>query len=146
MRGIVLLLLPLALLAADHKKPAAKTKPAVAAKTARPAIPPEAVEIGPDTYRYKDKDGKTWIYHRTPFGASREEEKAADAKPAPEAVQTPVRVSINGDEVRFERKSPFGTQTWTKKKTQLTDEEKAWVAHQRKDGNESADRNKTMEK
>ena len=148
MRGIVLMLLPLALLAADQaKKPAApKTKAAV--KSSRPAIPPDAVQIGPDKYRYTDKDGKTWIYYRTPFGASRAEEKTGDAKPAPPVAVAPipVKVSVEGDEVRFERKSPFGKQIWTKNKSELTDEEKTWVAEQQKDSENSANRTKTTEK
>jgi hypothetical protein len=149
MRAIVLLLLPLSVLAADQaKKPAQPKTKAAVKRTApsAPAIPPEAVEIAPQTYRYTDKDGKNWIYHRTPFGASKEEEKVGEAKPAPVVDTTPVKVSVEGEEVRFERKMPFGKQTWTKKKSELNDEERTWLAEQQKDADSSANRTKTTEK
>ena len=55
----------------------------------------------------------------TPFGES---------KPSPaSAPQT--KVTEMGDSVRFERPSPFGVYRWTKKKTELTeDEKKLWDA------------------
>jgi hypothetical protein len=145
MRAIVLLLLlPLALLAADHKKPARPARSTAPAKTAEPAIPRDAVEIGPDAYRYTDKDGKTWIYRRTPFGVSKQEQKA-EAKPEPPPAPTvPVTVSVEGDQVRFERKSPFGKQVWTKKRSELTEEEAAWLAAKEKNEG-SATRTKAAE-
>jgi len=116
-----LLLLPLALLAADGKKAApAPSKPAAASSS----VPAGATEIAPQAWRYTDKDGKTWIYRQTPFGLLRAEEQ--QRKPSTEAPS--VKTTDLGDSVRFEQQTPFGVRTWTKSKTELTTDEKSWFA------------------
>lgn len=99
--------------AADEKKTAAAPPPAI-------TIPKDAV-ANPDgvTYTWTDKDGKKWVYAKTPFGIMK----------SPAAAQTsdatvPTKAIDKGDTVRFERSSPFGTMAWEKKKTDLTDEER----------------------
>jgi hypothetical protein len=37
----------------------------------------------------------------------------------------------DGDVIRFERKAPFGSQKWTRKKTELNDEERAVIEQSR---------------
>ena len=121
-------------------------------------VPAGSSEVGPGTYRFVDKDKKVWIYRKTPFGFQKSEETAAasegdrarkpDAAPAaspqpdPNRTATPfgeskapasgmptTKVTEVGDSVRFERASPFGPYRWTKKKTELTDDEKKlWEA------------------
>jgi hypothetical protein len=104
-------------------------------------VPKEAVEVKPGVYRYVDKSNKAWLYSKSPFGYMRSAEDAvrADA-PAPSekanpektpfgesraAANTPTtKVTDQGDSVRFERPSPFGVYRWTRKKTELTDDEK----------------------
>ena len=106
-----------------NKKPA---NPPAAAK-ARPkppaplvTIPADAVKLPNGSYRYTDKDGKNWIYSNTPFGVSKFEETEA-----PQATGAdPTKAIDKGDVVRFERPSPFGTMSWEKKKTELTDDER----------------------
>lgn len=130
-------------------------------------VPKDAQELKPGVYRHVDKDGKAWIYRKTPFGVNRgleENEPAPDAESLadtkPESTKTtdgskrmtpfgPVKVTGNapaeakpaeaprdltkvteaGDTLRFERPTPFGAYRWTKKKTELTEQEKAlWEA------------------
>ena len=50
------------------------------------------------------------------------------AQPVPEPSQSksdPVVVTDLGDRYRFEKKTPIGQSSWTRKKSELTDEEKA---------------------
>jgi hypothetical protein len=93
------------------------------------AIPAGAKQVEPNLYRFTDSDGKTWNYRQTPFGISKWEEKSTPAaQPAPESSQAkgvPVVVTDLGDSYRFEKKTPFGQSSWTRKKSELTDEEKA---------------------
>ena len=108
---------------ATKKKAAAA--PAPAAPVKRLEIPAGAVERD-GRYFYTDADGKKWIYVRTPFGASRMEDNGGAApavKPAEPFAN--VKITESGDTVTFERPSPFGTAKWQKKKSELTDEEKA---------------------
>lgn len=140
----------------------------VCAAEAPPAgVPKGAQEVKPGVYRHVDKDGKAWLYRRTPFGVNRgleanepapEADTLADAKPdstrtgdetkrltpfgpvktqaRPSADAKPVeappnltKVTESGDTLRFERPTPFGPYRWTKKKSELTDEEKSlWEA------------------
>ncbi|SRR5579864_2385851 len=114
--------------AADQKSDKNK-KPA--AKAQEITIPADAVEIAPQTYRSTDNKGKAWIYHRTPFGISRtedkpvspeSEQKTADAKE--QFLQTTTAVE-DGESIRFVRDSPFGRAEWSKKKTDLNEIEQA---------------------
>lgn len=118
-------LMTIMLAAADapSAKPAA---PAPTAKSALPAgIPAGAVEISPGTYRLPDKQGKNWLYRVTPFGVARFEDKPEPAPAAP--IADSIRATEDGDMIRFERPSPFGTYRWQKKKSDLApDERQAW--------------------
>src|SRR5437899_1702497 len=114
MLKIALLFLPLALMAADDKKP----------ESTPPGVPSGATKVAPYTYRLSDKDGKTWIYRQTPFGYSKAEEKAQDAKETPLAPPPPTKVKDLGDRYRFERQGMMGKMVWERKKTELTDDEK----------------------
>src|SRR5579864_1717036 len=79
----------------------------------RVTLPPGAVLTAPGTYRYSDADGKKWTYRQTPFGLAKFEEK--DDKAADESIRRAaanVQASEDGEYVRFERPSPFGTYRW----------------------------------
>ncbi len=117
-----------------NKKPSqpAKQTPEQQAKAQQAqtqSIPPGAKLVEPNLYRYTDSDGKTWNYRQTPFGVSKWEETSAPTpQPAPQSSQAksvPVVVTDMGDRYRFEKKTPFGQSSWTRKKSELTDEEKA---------------------
>lgn len=141
------------MLAAD-KAPADKTtkrtaSPAAATpapKSGSISIPADAVEIGPQVYRYKDADGKSWIYRKTPFGISKMEEMTT-GQPAPPLMSTPapppgeskIKVTAvdKGDSVRFEQQTPMGPRVWERKKSELTAQESAWLERS-KNGDTSA--------
>jgi hypothetical protein len=109
--------------------PAKTTKPAAKPAKKGPApltVPPDAVQVSPGLYRWTDKDGKGWMYRRTPFGVSRWQEDSEDTKQ--KAIVQQTTAVEQGDSVRFERASPFGKQTWVKKKTDLDEtEQKIWA-------------------
>jgi len=86
-----------------------------------PPLPAGAVQIEKNAWRATDKDGKTYIYRRTPFGFSKYE---ADEVPVEEPVAGLVAID-KGDTVEFQRKTPFGLSKWTKKKNELDDNEAA---------------------
>jgi hypothetical protein len=112
------------------KKSAAKP----ASPTAELKLPAGATMVEPGTYTYTDAKGKKWIYRKTPFGLSRAEDKPApaDAAPAP-PLGAGMTATEDGDSVRFERPSPFGVYRWQKKKSDLTDDERAaWERSQPK--------------
>jgi hypothetical protein len=117
----------------NRARAAAPSRPSTASADNSTALPKGAVEVEPNLYRYTDAAGKTWLAKRTPFGFSRWEDKPAPSQPVAQvpAAQpdkaTPVKVTDLGDTVRFERPTPFGKNTWVRKKTELDDEEKAWL-------------------
>ena len=105
--------------AADKKKTAAPAPQAV-------TIPKDAVANSDGlTYTWTDKEGKKWVFARTPFGIvkSPASDQTNDAPIATKAID-------KGDTVRFERPGPFGTIAWEKKKTDLTDEERGILESQ----------------
>lgn len=117
--------------APDAKAP----QPAKAAHTSSSStiqgIPNGAVKIDENTFRYQEKDasgkpGKVWLFRRNPFGVSKVEESEAAkiglVQPGPD---TPATATDLGDSYRFERPGPFGAKIWTKKKSELTPEERA---------------------
>ncbi len=124
--SILAVLVAAGLVAGDGIKKAPPRKTATQPAASAPAGPPKgAVEVSAGTYRYVDAQGKVWNYRRTPFGWMKGEEK--DMKPSaatPISAAPQTRVFEDGDSVRFERKTPFGVQRWTRKKSEMTEEEK----------------------
>jgi hypothetical protein len=112
------------------------TAPAPRTASAEPKIPAGAVKSADGSYKYTDKNGKTWTYRETPFGVSKSEDKTVDATATPfgkskeptvapqPAASKPgdianTKAFDEGDTIRFERPSPFGTSVWRKKKSEL---------------------------
>jgi hypothetical protein len=114
---------------AQKSKASAAQKPTAAQKANPPVltIPEGAKLVEPNTYRFTDSSGKTWMYRQTPFGISRWEDSPAPAAPQLAPQTQPTTVTDLGDSVRFERKTAFGVSQWVRKKTELTDEEKALI-------------------
>ena len=115
----VLLAAALTLTADDSKKAKGPLK-----------VPADAVKVDSLTHRHTDADGKTWIYRRTPFGLVRYEAEdsetgAKPAKPKASSSSPLLQAFDEGDSVRFEKQTPFGKHRWTRKKTELNDEERA---------------------
>lgn len=112
---------------AQNAKQAAGTKPAEKqAKTSKaPAgVPADAVEVREGVWRAVDKKGTAWLYTATPFGFRK---TAEDEAPAPTGRSAAVPqdsglkvTGVDGDDVKLEAPSPFGTRKWTKKRADLT--------------------------
>ncbi len=115
---------------ADTKKKTAPAKTAPASPFL--TIPKGAVQDADGNYAFTDKQGKKWLYRQTPFGVVRKPdagESPAAAKASEFSGQS-VKVTDAGDTVKFERQSPFGPAKWEKKKSDLTDDEKALLQQQ----------------
>ena len=125
---VVSLMTVVTLTAADQK-PAAKK--AVPAKAQQITIPEGAVEFEPYAYRYTDREGKKWIYRKTPFGVMRAEDTSGSPESIRKAQEETARLvdlttaTEDGDSIRFERATPFGPMKWKRKKTELNDVERA---------------------
>ncbi len=116
--------------AAQNQKAPPSPSQKAEARSQVQSIPAGATQVEPNLYRYTDSNGKTWNYRQTPFGISRWEEKSTPAAEAAPAKREPVVVTDLGDSYRFEKKTPFGNSTWVRKKSELTDEEKALAGDQ----------------
>ncbi len=82
--------------------------------------------------RSVSKDGKKYVERQTPFGVARVEDKG-DEKQKPEEPPANMRAFEEGDSIRFERQTPFGVARWVRKKSELTEMERAaWERERRK--------------
>ena len=116
-----------ALLSAAEQKPAPKpAATAAAADQAPPAgVPAKAVLVEPGIWKDTDTKGKTWLYKVSPFGVSKVAEKPEPASGSSgnmyagtvSAAEKPSNVvaTIDGDTIRFQQPTPFGTKKWTRK-------------------------------
>jgi hypothetical protein len=107
-----------------HIAPAAGAKNDSAAAV---AIPANAVKVDEQHYRAKDANGLDWIYTKTPFGINKGRADQAESV-TPARTDRGVQASVRGDQVFFERRTPFGVNAWTKKLSELTPEEKTLIA------------------
>ncbi len=149
MKKLILILMPLTLLVGQQKKsvkkrtaapapsavtqsaPAAQPVPAAAlpppsGTAEQPKIPAGAKEVEPFLFSFTDAQGKKWLYRQTPFGVVKWEDKPVSAAPIADNTN-PVIITDLGDSVRFLWKTPFGDQSWVRKKSELNDEEKAMM-------------------
>jgi len=94
-------------------------------------LPPDATPLGTNTYAHTDASGKKWIYKTTPFGVHRTEVTGQEGSAQAGSAEH-VKVTDAGDQLQFERSTPFGMSTWTKKKSELTAWEKqVWEEQKR---------------
>jgi len=111
-------------------------------------IPADAKQVDAHTWMALDQNGKKWFYRQTPFGVvktDRDPGAQTDAAPkrtpfdganpaprsaaAEKSLQKPsVKVTDLGDSYSFERQTPFGPSRWTRKKSDLTDADKALIS------------------
>ena len=69
---------------------------------------------------------------RTPFGRSKSNSEQKP-KPDPPATTPFMQVEEKGDSIVFKRRTPFGIQAWTKKRSEMTPEEQEMLRdHQAK--------------
>jgi hypothetical protein len=87
-------------------------------------MPADVVEVRTDVFRQVDKNGKAWIYRRMPFGIfkSPETENMKQILADPPDRQN-VKELPDGT-LEFTKLTPFGVGRYTRKKADLTDEEK----------------------
>ncbi len=107
----------------ETKAAPARTQPADV------VIPAGAVEGADGNFHYTDKQGKKWLYRKTPFGVAKSEDKPAAASAQQQQPQedTLTVATDAGESVHFEKPSPFGTVKWDKKKTELdANEQSIW--------------------
>jgi hypothetical protein len=115
---------------ADASKPAESSKspaepaepPRVVYTPSKPKPPEGAVEIKPGLWRLVEKDGKVWHYRQTPFGLAKFDPNETPTESEEELIG--VVAFDKGDSVEFQRKTPFGTTKWTKKKSEMTGPER----------------------
>ena len=124
MKTVLLIGVSAMLLTAQTKSPAS-ARPVHSVKAPATIIPAGATRVEPYIYRYTDAQGRNWMYRETPFGITKWEEKDVP-KAAPDSLE-PIVVTDLGDSVRFSHKYPFGEQVWTRKKAELTEEDKAMI-------------------
>lgn len=116
---------------ASTRSDAKPSDPKQESKGGAPTIPEGATEIDAYTYRHIDAQGKPWIYRKTPFGVVKFEDKPAADKPTID-MTNPIVITEEGENVKFEWTTPFGRQSWSKKKADLTDDEKATMDREKK--------------
>ena len=110
---------------AKKSKTAPPSQKAAAAPAAPLTPPQDAEKLDENTYRSKDSSGKVWIFQKTPFGWTRSQEGATVARTAVlEDPANSLRVSsVQGETIQFEKPTPFGVSRWSRKKSELTQEE-----------------------
>jgi hypothetical protein len=136
-RLLIALCFSVAMFAAPQDaKPADKGAKAEAPEKPLTEIPASAVQIEPGAYRYTDAKGKKWILFQTPFGIAKKEDTGEPLRKKQQETRTMdgVKIAEDGDSLKFEREGPFGTYKWSKKKSELTDVEKAAWERQKAPG------------
>jgi len=106
--------------------PAAQQKKTAAAQGKKSASTTQGKSTAPAPKRVTEADGKTYEIRDTPFGPMKFPVKTEEA--AREATADAfLKVSEEGDSLRFRRQTPFGVTEWVRKKSELNDTEKqAW--------------------
>lgn len=108
----------------------------------KPVAPPQGVpaaaeKAGDGVWKWKDPQGKSWVYHLTPFGYSRtldsvDKPAAQGATPGQEGLRV---VEVKSGEVTFEQPTPFGKSRWTRAMADMNAAEKAALAAHEKSAN-----------
>ncbi|MBI5280699.1 MAG: hypothetical protein HY858_03375 [Candidatus Solibacter usitatus] len=116
---------------APGKAQAVKVRATTASRTELPA---NAQKLREGVWTARDASGKVWYYTRSPFGYMRMDEAAyQQAAKASEAPGVSL-VAIEGETAKFERASPFGKSVWSRKVSELTEEERAVYEKQKNAG------------
>ena len=119
----ILLLMAFGLAAQAPAGTGAKTAAAKKTSTVKAVtIPADAIATPNGSYSWTDKQGKRWLFVKTPFGIMKSEAIPTTTDSTP---MTGVKAFDDGDKVRFETATPFGVVKREKNKTDLTDEERS---------------------
>ncbi len=125
MKTMMVGLIMAGLLSVSGQTTSAPKKPSAAAQ----GLPVGAVKTGDGEWKWKDPQGKSWIYHSTAFGYARVE----DVPGKTAAAQVGLRVvEVKAAEVVFEQATPFGKSRWTRPVAEMNADEKAALeAHEK---------------
>jgi hypothetical protein len=129
---LILTLCAAPVFAAQDASPATPAAPTAAAKKEPPlmprlTIPKDAKPNGDGSFDYTDEQGKQWVYRNSPFGVVRITAEEAHKPVAPPLPSQMSKVTDLGDSVRFDVPTPLGNRVVVKKKSELTDQEQAYV-------------------
>jgi hypothetical protein len=106
--------------------PAAQQEKTAAAQGKKSASTTQGKSTAPAPKRVTEADGKTYEIRDTPFGPMKFPVKTEEAAREANA-DAFLKVSEEGDSLRFRRQTPFGVTEWVRKKSELNDTEKrAW--------------------
>jgi hypothetical protein len=82
----------------------------------------------PKTESKSDKDQSSETTLSTPFGKARiDRSKLSKPAPKPTRIRLDLDVEMAGDSFKFSKKTPFGTNTWTRTEAELSTQERAIV-------------------
>jgi hypothetical protein len=96
----------------------------------KPAAKEDSKEKPAAAEQSASKDGKKYVERQTPFGVAKVEDKGDEKAEEPPAN---MRAFEEGDSIRFERPTPFGVARWVRKKSELSEMERAaWERERRK--------------
>jgi hypothetical protein len=132
MKLLVLSLLPVLMFGAGQTKAprkAAKSTPPAKQAVVKPEIPAGATQTGPNSWRYTNEKGESWMYRKTPFGITRTAEAPKSGTVAKADVELPpgLKAAQVGESVQFERPGPFGVTRWSRKVGEMNEiERKIW--------------------
>lgn len=89
-------------------------------------VPASAENAGDGVWKWKDPQGKSWIYNRTMFGYSRTEDVPDKPAERGAAGAKGLRVvEVNAAQVTFEQATPFGKSRWSRALADMNSDEKA---------------------
>jgi hypothetical protein len=108
----------------NHYRENEETLRAGSAPAPAAGVPADAKAIDASTWRAVDSKGAAWIYKKTPFGINKYREQDAEQRDQAKVAENPARVTDQGDSYKFERSTPFGVETWVRKKGALTEGDK----------------------
>ena len=136
--------------AQKQSAPAKSREQGTAGKPAALSIPAGSIDVAPSVFKHIDSAGKETIYRKTPFGIVKMNDSTDPGTKPAETVPlergnpfggvkstsskstTPVVIAIEeGDMVRFERSTPFGLSRWTRKKSELNEDEREMLERSR---------------
>jgi hypothetical protein len=102
--------------------PAPNTPPDGAEKVDK--MPPDVVEVRTDIFRRVDENGKAWIYRRMPFGIFKSAESENMRQLLADPPDKQMVKELEDGTLEFSKLTPWGVGRYTRKKEEMTDEEK----------------------
>ena len=99
----------------------------------------ERQEAEPESESSKAAEAESEETVRTPFGYVKKRKVEKPSEP-PKPSKPLVDVKVVGEKVTFQRKTPFGMQSWTRSRSELSDDERKLAEQAGVDVNDDASR------